>query len=337
MTTEREVVTQRETIAETEAAQQIEQACNQIINLRKRPLLVLYYPGPYGQMIENDVRDCYQAFRSSGIIAEKPLPNCDVLIHTFGGDPTAAYRLGQAIRDFGQQIVYLVPEYAYSAGTLLCFSGNQIRFGHYAGLSPIDITMVSQDRRATEEEVELTSIDYFMEFARDGQKQIQQVLSDTVRESLCATIGSDLLCRMVDQIGALKVGEYYRARTLTGHYAEEFLDRYMLHGLPNAKGRRNTIIRSLLFRAPAHQYYLDFHMCVDLGLEVEEMSTTESDVAKQVVTILDDLARREIICPNVTDMVKMPFIAFYPFAKQGSGTTQTSGSTQKSGGNPNEH
>ena len=30
------------------------------------------------------------------------------------------------------------------AGTLLCFSGDQIRLGHYAGLSPIDITMVER-------------------------------------------------------------------------------------------------------------------------------------------------------------------------------------------------
>ena len=47
---------------------------------------------------------------------------------------------------------------------------------------------------------------------------------------------------LLRSVGALKVGEYYRTRTLTGHYAEKLLDDYMLAGVPNARGRRDTII-----------------------------------------------------------------------------------------------
>ena len=138
-------------------------------------------------MTLQDVQDCYKAFRNSNITVESPLPECDVLVHTYGGDPIAAYKLAQTIHDFAQKAVYLVPEYAYSAGTLLCLSGNNIHLGHYAGLSPIDIS---------QEEVELASIDYFIEFTQACQKNIQKVLSENGVTQI-APVASDLLCHLV--------------------------------------------------------------------------------------------------------------------------------------------
>ena len=165
-------------------------------------------------MAQSDVADCYRAYRNAGITPERPLKECDVLIHTYGGDPVAAYRLAQCIRDFAGQVVCLVPEYAYSAGTLLSFSSSQIRLGHCASLSPIDITMESEDRRVGPiditmesedrrvgpQEIELTSIDYYMEFTEESQRLIQKVLRE-VGITTNASVGSDLLCSLVDQVG----------------------------------------------------------------------------------------------------------------------------------------
>ena len=321
MTSDRVNVHPAQTITQAQAEEIIGQACHEIMGLRGRPLLVLYYPGPYGLIGPSDVPDCYQAFRNADITHEEPLQECDVLIHTLGGEPVSAYCVAQCVRAFAKHVVYLVPEMAYSAGTLLCFSGNQIRLGHCAGLSAIDITIPGMGDGGGDEEIELTSIDYFMDFAKDSQQQIQTVLG-SMQLNLCADVGSDLLCQLVQQVGALKVGEYYRTRTLTGYYAQELLDRYMLTGLPNAEGRRNRIIHELLFRAPAHQFYLDFHMCGDLQLVVEEMCTNESDATKNVVSILNDLAQRDIICPNVTNEYKVPFIAYFSEAPAGESREQ---------------
>jgi hypothetical protein len=251
--------------------------------------------------LQDDVASCYHVFRQAGIDVSAPLPELDVLIHTFGGDPVAAYRLAQVIRDFASDITFLVPEYAYSAGTLLCFSGNRILFGHYAGLGPIDIT---------QGEVELASIDYFSDFAKDSEKKIREIVEASEGPS-DFSVASDLLCRLVEHVGALKIGEYYRGRTLTGEYAQELLDHYMLSGTSNRVGRRNRVIRKLLFESPSHDFHLDFHMCAPLGLVVEEMNTTESDATKHVVSTLDDLTQRDIICQNVTDDLKEPFIAYF--------------------------
>jgi len=306
---------QAKPLAVEDPESEIERACQEVVALRKRPLLVLYYPpGRQGRMIEADVPECYDVFRNGGVTPEEPLEACDVLLHTTGGSPVSGYRLAQCIRDFARDVVFLVPEHAYSAGTLLCFSGDAIRLGHYAGLSPIDITMVEQTESGLDE-VELASFDSFVQFTDTCQRHIQKVLASLSVPGI-SRVGASLLCELVNQVGALRVGAYYRARTLTGHYAQELLDSYMLAGKPNGKGKRDKIIRQLLFEKPAHEFHIDYHICTEAGLEVSEMDSNESDASKRVVTTLDRLARREQICLAITDNLRLPFIAFYPFAKQ---------------------
>lgn len=298
-------------VSELETA--IEEVCRQVVALRQRPLLVLYYPWRHGSMEEVDVEECYLAFRNGGVVPEHRLNSCDVLLHTVGGNPVAGYRIAQCIRDFADDVRFLVPKHAYSAGTLLCFSGNEICLGHCAGLSPIDITTI-EDRQYGTDEVQLASIDGYLQFSDDSQSHIQSVLSRMNIPDV-SPVGADLLCELVNQVGALKVGEYYRSRMLTGHYAEELLDNYMLAGKPNCTGRRTKIIRQLLFGKPVHEFHMDYHLSQDVGLEVTEMDSQESDTTKAVVDFLGNLAREDRICLPLTDYQRQPFIAFFAMAK----------------------
>lgn len=279
----------------------LERACATITSMRQKPLLILYYDDYSGVMSGEDVRYCYKVMRSSGLSVEEPLPDLDVLVHTSGGDPTAAYRLAKCIRHFAKAVSFLVPEYAYSAGTLLCLSGNEVRFGHNAGLSPIDISLESENER-----IELTAIDYFIKFVSASQDAIQGVLrKNGVSEP--SPVGSDLLVRLVDQVQAIKVGSYYRQRTLTGHYAEELLDQYMLVGFPNSSGRRNRIVQELLFSAPAHEFHVDHERSAALGLVSHKMSTKESDATKGLVEVLADMKQDGHICQSINDWQTFPF------------------------------
>ena len=284
--------------------------CRDVVGLRQRPLLLLYYPYKGGSMEEADVDYCYRAFRNGGAVPETQLESCDVLLHTIGGNPVAGYRLAQCIRDFAVDVSFLVPKYAYSAGTLLCFSGNEIRMGHCAGLSPIDITTI-ENRQSGRDEIPLASIDSYVDFADACQAHAQGVLSRYDIADI-SPVGSNLLCTLVDQVGALKVGEYHRARTLTGHYAGELLGSYMLAGKHNGSGRRDRIIAELLFGKPVHDFHMDYHLCVSAGLEVQEMDTKESDMTKAVVEVLDRLVEEGSICPQLTDDLRLPVFDFFP-------------------------
>jgi ClpP class serine protease len=200
----------------------LDSACKAITDLRQRPLLVLFYPPP-ARISEDDLSDVYRAFRAQGVTQEGRLESLDVLIESYGGDPVAGYRLAQLLRDFAKEVDFLVPAHAYSAATILCFAANNIRLGHYAGLSPIDISLVSEAGEQPGIEVELASVDSFVEFAVSAREKIERLLTRLGSQNE-TRIDADLLVSMVEEIGALEVGKYFRERTLTGAYAEELLD-----------------------------------------------------------------------------------------------------------------
>jgi hypothetical protein len=287
----------------------VDSAFHKLMRHRRRPLLVLYYPGG-SRVSEDDAGEVYESFRRSHVTVEKKLPALDVLVDSYGGDPVAAYRMAQLIRDLAKKVSYLVAHHAYSAGTLLCFSGEEVRLAHYAGLSPIDITLVSDPGTRPRQEVELASVDSFLEFATSAREKIEKLL-DKMGHKSGSTVDSDLLVQMVKEIGALEVGKYFRSRTLTGHYAEQLLRNYMFAGCLDCKDRTGVVVQNFLFRAPTHDFHLDYHLCSTWGITVREMDTVESDLAKAAIDELEDLADDKAICPHVTRRLRMPFIRFY--------------------------
>src|ERR1700686_4319681 len=92
------------TSSEAQHAQSmLNRSCEGLMLHRQKPLLVLYYP-PLANMSEDDVNDAYDALRNEGLTPENKLASLDVLIHSYGGDPSAGYRLAQLIRDFAKEV-----------------------------------------------------------------------------------------------------------------------------------------------------------------------------------------------------------------------------------------
>jgi Serine dehydrogenase proteinase len=286
---------------------EIDNACHAVARHRKRDILILYYPSE-ARVMEWDIRDTYSELRKVAT-RENPIVDLDLLIHTNGGDPVAAYRIAQTVRGLCKKLDVLVPEKAYSAGTLMSFAGDVIRLGDYAGLSPIDITVYSNKPQS--EDVQLAAIDSFLGFANRARKQIEHMLMEIGRDGASSCVDSDLLVQMVKEVGALTVGRYYRERTVTGQYAEILLDRYMFKGVSDGLDRRNGVIKHFLFLAPAHEFHLDYGLCSAWHLDVEQMSTTESDLTKKVVNLLRIATNKGIICQRLNHDVRMPFIRLY--------------------------
>jgi hypothetical protein len=301
--------------------------CKELAISRGRCLLVMYYPSGYGTMSQADMPYTYSELRDGGFSREGKIDKLDVLLHTYGGDPVAAYRLAQLVRDFSDNVTFLVPEYAYSAGTLMCFAGDIIRLGNYAGLSPIDIT-ITEDPSSGRDEIELANVECFMDFAQTAREKIEKSLK-ALSSSNSSSVESDLLVKMVEQETALKVGKYFRERELTRHYAQELLDNYMFGKIHNTSDKRNHVIEGLLTGAPAHSFHIDYHLGIKIGLELEEMLTEESDKTKKIIHQLNELTRNGDICENLTDSLKMPFIKFYPFVKTQKGNDENKGGEEE--------
>lgn len=290
-----------------EASKEIDDIALKIASKRKRPLFIMFYDESAGRITHDDVRDVYDEFRRRGRSAKDQFKQLDVLVHSYGGDADACYRVAQVIRDFAANVAFLVPFHAASGATLICLCGNDIRLGAYASLGPIDISIG---------EIELASIDNFREFAADCRRDIEAVLDET-ESSRSTDVEAVLLREMVNQESALGIGSLYRVSSLTGHYAFRLLHDYMFYGRSDGATKAQSIADGLLHTYPSHNFVLDYHMASELGLPVSEMTEDESDITKSLIDLLGHLTEEQVICKdlgevNEGEMLKAPFFRLYP-------------------------
>ena len=287
-------------------SEQIDSHAEEIKSLRSHSLFVMYYYETAGRISHEDVRDIYDEFRRRGWSRDELHDDLDVLIHCYGGDANASYRVGQILHDFAKNIVFLVPFHATSGGTIVCLGGEEIRLGAYAALSPIDIRVGN---------IELASIDSFKQFAIDCRRDVERVLDENDSDRT-TDVESALLCELAEQNTALGIGTLYRLKNLTGHYAYRLMYDYMFSGHSNRRAMAQKITDSLLREFPSHSYILDYHMSALIKLPVTEMNEEESEKTKALVNLLDDLVRQDIVCRDIGvsdegETLKSPFFRLY--------------------------
>ena len=289
----------------------------------KAPLLIMFYP-PQSSMREAHFELLHTALNAGGIRIAEPLPRLNVLIHTTGGEPIAAYRLAQVIRDFTKEVIFLVPEYAYSGGTLTCLSGDTIMLGNHAVLSPIDITQYTSSNRGAEDEhhkfheeeerdteVELVAIDHFIKVATQARIEIENEFRRRNWKSATSQVESSMLCKMVADMGVTEIAKLYREKNITHEYAKELLRCYMFRdSVPQS--HMDRILRRLVVEAPSHEFAMDYHICKDLGLKVQEMTEELSDNCNELLKQMKKMAHEQLICEYVGG-TPLPFFQLFPY------------------------
>jgi len=68
-----------------------------------------------------------------------------VVLTTPGGSLPPVQRMVDILRHFYQEVNFIVPDYAYSAGTIWCMSGDNIYMNYYSTLGPIDPQVQNKD------------------------------------------------------------------------------------------------------------------------------------------------------------------------------------------------
>lgn len=68
-----------------------------------------------------------------------------VVLTTGGGSINPVKRFVNIFRNYYSEIHYIVPDYAYSAGTIMCCSGDSILMSYYSVLGPIDPQVKNSD------------------------------------------------------------------------------------------------------------------------------------------------------------------------------------------------
>ncbi len=84
--------------------------------------------------LDNDFRYVVEYIKQEG----SKRKNLIVILETDGGDPEIVERLVSVMRKHYKHVSFIIPDYAYSAGTVLALSGDRIYMDYYSVLGPID-------------------------------------------------------------------------------------------------------------------------------------------------------------------------------------------------------
>jgi hypothetical protein len=232
-----------------------------------------------------------------------------------------------------KNVEILVPYNAYSSGTLMCLGANKIWMGACAALSPIDITYTFENDDGTydyenedKEDIPLICIDNFVKFTKYCKDKIE--IDPESDERIDTKIEEFLLQTFIDRMGVIKIAGYFRERDSTRLYAYSLLKSYMFP--ENDKNELiDSICKSLVYDFPSHRFEIDYYIAANmLGLNVEKMPIALSCITRRLIDELTTASEENIICKNLDDENKMPYIKYY------SGAANDGKRTRNKPGNP---
>jgi hypothetical protein len=95
---------------------------------------VIFYYGPIADSLEKPFRDFIEELKSDG----NKTKTLYIFLNTPGGSAETVEKLVKYTRHHYDEVNFIVPDSAYSAGTIFCMSGDKIYMDYSSSLGPID-------------------------------------------------------------------------------------------------------------------------------------------------------------------------------------------------------
>jgi ClpP class serine protease len=122
---------------------------------------VLGYIGPMAKPADDEIKDAIE-------VIDPKRAALLVLIETSGGYITVVERIAQILRHHYRQVVFAVPTFAMSAGTVLVMSGDAIWMDYASTLGPIDPQVMGKSHHFVPALGYLEQYDRLIEKSREG-------------------------------------------------------------------------------------------------------------------------------------------------------------------------
>ncbi len=182
----------------------------------------------------------------------------DIFLHSPGGSAESTERIVNLLRENFSHIRFLIPNAAYSAATMLALCGDEILMDERSTLGPIDPQIII----ATPQGVTSAPVQDIL----DGFERIRQILKDDP-----GALGAYLPMLQKYDLHIFETCE--NAKRLAHSLAQEWLEKYMLKGLPDKKEKAAFIAEKL----GEHKEYLShgrtigIQRCKELGLVIKDL------------------------------------------------------------------
>mgnify|MGYP001442176481 FL=1 len=125
---------------------------------------VLVYYGPIGNLNENVFLKIVEELVQS----DKHHDTLYIILTTTGGSAITVERYVNIIRYHYSEVNFIVPDYAYSAGTIFCMSGDNIYMDYFSVLGPIDPQVQNKEGKWVAALGYLDKVNEYIEKAKNG-------------------------------------------------------------------------------------------------------------------------------------------------------------------------
>ncbi|MGA2888709.1 MAG: hypothetical protein ABSE51_11700 [Terracidiphilus sp.] len=292
------------------------------------------YSGP----INRDYTD-----RLVKLIDSRPQRRKDVclFITTFGGDPNAAYRVGRALKANYREgkIIAILGGYCKSAGTLLALCADELAFGCFGELGPLD-TQIDKPNEILGAESGLDLFQTLQQITESSFESFEQQMINIIRHSsgaittkVAAEIASSLTVGIFSPISAqvdpLRLGVARRAIRIGLAYGNRL----------KSENVKSGTVEKLVNDYPAHGFVIDQKEAAELFKLVRGFDDGEAKIFGIIDHVLRIPDENGIVSDLRTDFSSQPSTP-----EDGSGGAdkdtmgiENAGSHNEQPGNPAEH
>lgn len=231
-----------------------------------------------------------------------PKPNLLLSLTTFGGDPSAAFRIASYIRRRYERVTLLVPGYCKSAGTLIAFSADEIVMSPFGEFGPLDMQIVRRDdllhygsgldmTQALQTVTALTSM-AFDHFFKSILIRGEGAISTTTAANTASHLSIGLFSPIVSQIDPLHLGETTRVNTTATAYAKRLRPK-----------DGEAIVDRLINEYPSHGYCIDVDEAKELFQCVREPADGDESLVLAYFVRLFRTPAKEVFVSDFAQLV----------------------------------
>lgn len=247
---------------------------------------VLAFSGPIVGGVDDVFRDVVEAKRQQQPIDQRS-DRLIVVLTTPGGYIEVVQRIVDTLRHHYEYVDFIIPNYAFSAGTVLVMSGDAIYMDYYSRLGPIDPQVETSSGRM------VPALGYLIQYER---------LVEKARQGKISLAEAQLL---IDGFDQAELYQYEQARELSITLLKEWLVRYKFKNWTTTQTRHRQVTRAMKTRRAAsiarelnktEKWHVHGHgismdiLTRDLNLLIDDFGADPQLCAavKQYHTLLDD-------------------------------------------------
>jgi hypothetical protein len=208
-----------------------------------------------------------------------------LILHTFGGDPQASYRIATCLQKKTQGFEVVVPKMAKSGGTLVCLGALKIIMAPMAELGPLDMQVKDEETDLWDSALnETKALQTLSKEALILYAEKMELLSKLYRSKAFETKNriatefvNEMIRPLVEKINAVHYTKMARIMEIMKKYGRELMVRAGYSSV-----RATKAVDALGDGFPDHSYIIDSREAREVGLRTE-------NAKPDVVAIIDKM------------------------------------------------